>query len=162
MEKKPIKRFLSNLGVFGFSSFIVMLFLYSAVKKIAQFDYFAYVLSNYPIYKYILVSFIASKYLAFAIAILEIAIVCAFILFKIKSAIILSLTTLILYAINLISLIVENTFFECGCALFYKFSNPNIALMFDSLLILIHFYILGMIANEKFNSLTKEFLTRLR
>lgn len=129
-KKLKIIRFRKNYILTGSLAYMAV-FLFTGIKKLLDLSYISYVIQNYPIYKYLFESFFSPNVLAIIVSVLELTVVIAFYFFRLKIALMWVIGLLIFYYLNIISLIIENTFFDCGCGFFYWSSNPSSMLITD-------------------------------
>jgi hypothetical protein len=116
--------------------FFSILFLYLGINKVLNFEYAAYSIRNYPIYNYFLVTFTNSYHTIIVIIIIEFLSVLVPFFSSLKFSLYLYTGLVVLYFLNILSLILVNTYFDCGCGLYYSsISAKNILLFFSFLLI---------------------------
>ena len=121
---------------------ILIIFLYTSINKFKNIEYIAYSIRNYPIYSYILSIYFSSYIISYIIILLEISLVAFFLIFRLRLALHFSIGILTFYSANLLSLIIENSYFNCGCGLFYLTSSPYTMLIVDFVLISLIFSLL--------------------
>jgi hypothetical protein len=146
-KKFQINSFRRIYIIVGSLTFITI-FLYTGIKKLVDLNYIAYVIENYPFYQYLFASFLSSYTLAIMLSISEIALVLMFFFISLKLVLKLVISMLLIYSLNIFSLIIENTFFECGCGLFYLSSNPSLMLITDFILIIVAISLLQCISKN--------------
>ena len=132
-----------------FISGLLAMFSYTLVNKMGNPDYLAYSIGNYPIYKYLLSYFMAPEPVAYSVILLEFFLILSFFLFQMRHSMIFCSALLGFYVLNLVSLTIENEFFDCGCGLFYKSLNPKYMIFFDLLLISVLFQFLVKVKSDK-------------
>lgn len=124
------------------SLLFVGLFLYTGIKKLFDIEYTAYTIRNYPVYKYVLGALVSSYLIAYIVPVLELSAVCLFLVTGLRKALLFVFGLLVFYTLNILSLIIENSYFDCGCGLFYLSSNPSLMLATDLLLVTLAAYLL--------------------
>lgn len=130
-------------------------FLYTSIHKLMNVEYLAYSIRNYPAFKYLLSPFASSYFIAFLIISFEVGFILLFFFSRLVKAYLYILFLLILYSVNLLSLIIENTYYDCGCGLFYTTSNPPMMILTDLLLIILVFNMYQISKSDGFSFIQK-------
>jgi len=88
--------------------------------------YAAYVVSNYPIYEYVLSDVVAAETVVNLLIVSGAGIVLSWFVAHTRSVLYTLSMVYVLYTLNGLALIIENEFFGCGCGLFYKTARAPI------------------------------------
>jgi len=137
-----------------FISGLLIMFSYTLVNKVRNPEFLAYSIGNYPLYKYLLSEAVTAEMVAYFIMFIEFCLILSFFLLQLRYSMIFSSAVLVFYVMNLVSLVIENEFFDCGCGLFYISLNPKYMIFFDLLIISVLFHLLKSSTSEKTYFLT--------
>ena len=151
-----------ELKEIGLISHIFLVWVYLLVKLyviLSNIEYFNYSMSYYPVNKYLVLNIINEKNLYVIPAIFYSGIF-FYTFFKVpKKTVLVFIVLIVILILNEISLVVENEFFDCGCALYYKTSNIKFSVGFLILLLIIGCYVYR---KYKINSISCTPVSKLR
>lgn len=85
-----------------------------------DFKYAAYIVGKYPIYEYVLSDVVAAEAVIALLVVSGAGIMLSWFVAHTRSVLYTLSMVYILYTLNVLTLIIENEFFGCGCGLFYK------------------------------------------
>jgi len=85
-----------------------------------DFTYAAYVVGKYPIYEYVLSDVVAAEAVVALLIVSGAGIMLSWFVAHTRSVLYTLSMVYILYTLNVLTLIIENELFGCGCGLFYQ------------------------------------------